>query len=77
MWNLKCGTNEHLSTQQKQTHRHGEQTCACQGEGEREGSGIDREFDIGRCKLLHLEWISNEVLLYSNRKLCAVSWDGT
>ena len=35
----------------------------CQGgEG---GSGMDREFGVGRGKLLHLEWISNEVLLYS------------
>ena len=29
------------------------------------GSGIDGEFGVSRCKLLHLEWISNEVLLYS------------
>ena len=33
--------------------------------GERQRSGMDGEFGIGRCKLLHLEWISNEVLLYS------------
>ena len=38
-----------LVTKQKQTHR--EHTC-----GEREG---------GSSKQLHLEWISNEVLLYS------------
>ena len=25
------------------------------------------EHGVGRCKLLHLEWISNEVLLYSKR----------
>ena len=24
-----------------------------------------REFGVGRCKLLHLEWINNNVLLYS------------
>ena len=42
---------------------HGEQTCVCWGErGEIE---MDWEFGFGRCKLLHLEWISNEVLLYS------------
>ena len=28
-------------------------------------SGMDLEFGISRCKLLHLEWRSNEVLLYS------------
>ena len=52
-----------LSTKQKHTPRHREQTCDCQGEGER------REMDggvwVGRCKVPHLEWISNEVLLYS------------
>ena len=31
--------------------------------GERGGSGMDGEFGVGGCKLLHLEWISNEVLL--------------
>ena len=46
-----------------QTHRHGEQICGCQ-EG-KEGSEMDGEFGINRCKLLHLKWISNEMLLYS------------
>ena len=31
----------------------------------RRGSGRDWEFGVNRCKLLHLEWISNEILLYS------------
>ena len=31
----------------------------------RGGSGMDWEFGVSRCKLLFLEWISNEVLLYS------------
>ena len=26
---------------------------------------IDRECGLSRCKLLHLEWINSEVLLYS------------
>ena len=52
-----------VSTEQKQSHRCGEQTCGCQvGE---EGSGMDWKFGVGRCKLLYLEWISNEVLLYN------------
>ena len=50
-----------LSTEKKQTHGHGEQTCVCRGGG----SGMDWEFEISRCQLLHLEWISNEILLYS------------
>ena len=41
-----------LSTKQKQTPRHREQTCGCQ-EGGRGG------------KLLRLKWISNAVVLYS------------
>ena len=45
--------------------QHGEQTCHCRGGGEGGGSGMDWEFGVSRCKRLHLEWISNEVLLYS------------
>ena len=48
--------------QNKQTHKHREQTCGCQVGG---GRGIDWEFGVDRCKLLHLEWINNKVLLYS------------
>ena len=33
------------------------------GEGGR--SGIDEEFGVSRCKQLRLEWMGNEVLLYS------------
>ena len=49
------------STETKQTHGHGEQTCVCKGGG----SGMDRVFGVGRRKLLHLGWICNEILLYS------------
>ena len=31
----------------------------------RDGRGIDCEFRVSRCKLLHIEWINNKVLLYS------------
>ena len=31
------------------------------------GSGIDWDFGISTCKLLHLVWITSEVLLYSTR----------
>ena len=50
-----------LSTKQKETHRRREQTCSCRGGG----GGMDWEFGVSRCKLLHLEWINNKVLLYS------------
>ena len=52
-----------LSTKQKQTHRQTEQTVVAKGEGG--GSGMEGEFRVSRCKLWHLECISNEVLLYS------------
>ena len=32
------------------------------------GSGMGKESGINRYKLLHLEWISNEVLQYSTEK---------
>ena len=54
-----------LFTEQK-THKHGEQTCDCQGEGR--ASGIDWEFGVSRCKLLHLEWKTKEVILYTRGK---------
>ena len=28
-------------------------------------SGMDWKFGVSGCKLLHLEWISNDILLYS------------
>ena len=33
--------------------------------GERGVIGMDWDFGVGRCKLLHLEWVDNKVLLYS------------
>ena len=33
--------------------------------GEGGGSGMDTVFGVSRHRLLHLEWISNEVLLHS------------
>ena len=51
-----------LFIKQKQTHRHKAQICSYQvwlG-----GRWMDWEFGVGRCKLLHLEWIDNKVLPY-------------
>ena len=52
-----------LTTKKKQTHGDREQTHGCQAGGG--GSGMDWEFGVRRCKLSHLEWISNEILLNS------------
>ena len=32
---------------------------------EGEGNGMNWEFGVNRCKLLPLEWISHEILMYS------------
>ena len=32
------------------------------------------EFVVGRCKLLHIEWMSNQALLYKHWKLYPVFW---
>ena len=37
--------------------------------GQEGGSGMDWEFGVSRCKLLHMEWISNVILLYSTGSL--------
>ena len=52
IWNLIHGTND-LSTEKKQTYGLREQTCGCQERGG--GSKMDWEFEVSRCKLLHLE----------------------
>ena len=51
-----------LSTEKKIMEL-GEQTCGGQGGG----GGRERDWELGvnRCKLLPLEWISNEILPYS------------
>ena len=64
IWNLIIWHKRtYLKKRNKLMDRHGEKTCGCQGaEG---GSGKNWETGVGRCKLLHLEWIGNEILLYS------------
>ena len=51
-----------LSVEQKQTLGQREQTCDCREGG---GRGMDGEFGVNRCKLLHLEWMGNGALLFS------------
>ena len=57
-------TQINISIKQKQTYRHREQTCGCQGWG-RGWGGKDWEFGISRCKLLYIGWINNNALLYN------------
>ena len=55
-----------LSMKQKQTHRHREQICGCQGLGS--ARGMEWEVGISRYKPLYIEWINNKGLLYSTGK---------
>ena len=62
MWSLKYTTND-LSTIQKQImDMEGRLVFAREG-GRREDDGW--EFGVGRCRLLHLEWMGDGVLLCS------------
>ena len=61
IWNLIYGTNG--SSHRKENHGHGEQIVVAKREGG--DSGVDWEPGVNRCRLLPLEWISNEILLYS------------
>ena len=53
-----------ISTEQKQTHRENRLGVVKREQGGVE-SGMYCEFGITKCKLLHLEWLSHEVLLHS------------
>ena len=59
---LKHGTNYSIYKKKQITDMESRLAVA---KGEGGGNGIYREFGVGRYKLLHLEWISNGVLLYS------------
>ena len=59
IWNLIYGTNE-LSIEKKLMDWE-KRLVVAKGEGE----GVGWESGVNRCKILHLECISNEILLYS------------
>ena len=63
IWNLIYGKNKPFH--RKETNGLGEQICGCQWG--REESEMGWESGVNRCKLLHLEWISNEILLYTGK----------
>ena len=60
--NLKYGTNE-LNVQNRNKLMDIENRLVVAKKGR--GSGMDWEFGVSRCKLFHLEQVSNEILLYS------------
>ena len=62
MWNLKCGTNESICSTETYSTDMKNRFVVAKGEGG--GSGMDGESGVSGCKLLHLEWKSDEVLLH-------------
>ena len=54
-------------------NKSGEQTCGCQGEWG--GSGMGWEFGLSRCKLLHLEWISNGICFIAQGTISTHLWN--
>ena len=71
MWSLKYDTNEliHETEIGSQTERTDLLLPRSGG-----GRGMEWEFAISRCKLLHLEWINNKVLLYSSGNYIQYPW---
>ena len=63
MWNRKYGTNECIY--KTETDSQTQRTDLWLPRWSAGESGIDWEFGVSRSKLLHLEWISIEVLLYN------------
>ena len=62
-WNLKYGTNE--PTYRTETYPQLRKNRLVVAKGGGGGSVMNWGFGVSRCKLQHLEWISDEVLLYS------------
>ena len=63
MWTLKYGTNEPTYKTEADSQTWRTELWLLRGREERRRT--DWESGVGRCKLLHLEWINNKVLLYS------------
>ena len=65
MWNLKYGTNEPIYKKEMDLQTQKTDLLPV---------GMEEwEFGVNRCKLLHLEWVNNKILLES-RKLYLI-WD--
>ena len=63
MWSPKYNTNEYVYT--TETDSQTQRTDLWLPRGRGFGGEKDWEFGISRCKLVHIGWINNKVLLYS------------
>ena len=59
MWNLKYDTNEPVYKTEADSQTENRLVVV---KGKR---GMNWEFGVSKCKLLHLEWINNKAILYS------------
>ena len=71
-WNLKCGSNE--PTYKTETDSPDIENVLVVTKGKEGERGMDGEFGVSRCKLLHLERIDNKVLLYSTGNYIQFPW---
>ena len=62
MWNLKQDTNEPIYKTETDSRT---QRIDVAAKGECGGRGLDWEFGISRCELVHKECINNKALMYS------------
>ena len=62
MWNLKCSTDDPIYKTETDSRTWRTDFLLPTGRGR---EGVDWEFGVSKCKLSHLEWVSNEGLLYS------------
>ena len=63
IWNIMYGTNESFHRKKKKLMDLENRLVV--GKGEEEGLGWTGSFGLIKHKLFHLEWISNEIVLYS------------
>ena len=63
VWNLKYGTDEPIYRTETDSQT---QTAVLflPTEGGKRGNGMNWEFKVNICKMLYLEWIDHQVLLY-------------
>ena len=71
-WPLKYDTNKLICKTERESRRHREQICGCQGG--RGGSEIDWEFGVSRGKLLYIGWVNSKVLPIAQGIIFIILW---
>ena len=74
MWHLRYDTNEPIYKTETDSQTWRIDLWLPKWGG---GSGMGWEFEVSKYKLLHIEWISSEALLYGTGNYIPISWDRT